>query len=591
MRGAGGIFRAVGLVALCAVTACQTPPIRYDVAWRVTAVREGGASGLAAPAWRKLAGQRRLGWRVVRRARLAFDLRAPRRAVLELGLGVRRPARVDLQVTMLDVAHRRLLHDEHLDLEPGWSDHRFTIPETGQKPGAFELALTVSNGPLLVGAPQMLVPSRELRPNVLVYSIDCLRADHVGAYGYERPTTPEIDRLARDGVLFERQYSCASWTLASVGCLFTSLRPPCHGGRTVDARLAARLPRLVQSFSAAGYATAGFTANPLLDGGGYDVGFDTFARTEHRGEVGAVSADAKRLTTAVVRWLRAHHDQRFFIYAHSLDLHAPYLAREPFLSRFVAGGVGAASDLDRYDSELAYNDLWLGRMISVLRELGLYDSTLIAVTADHGEEFGEHGIFHHGRSLFEAVVHIPLILKLPGSASAGRRVEAVGDNTDVGPTLTRLAGLAPPAGSQGRDLGSLIAGRSLEPKTLLAEQSGTVDLLYSARDARYKLVARLIPEVKESLYDIASDPLETTNLLATDNPPPAVALRRDLADFLREGQSGYHIVLPVDPSSGPVKVVVRTKGTLREVDLAPLDRPPLGLPERLVLGIAADIDG
>jgi arylsulfatase A-like enzyme len=335
-------------------------------------------------------------------------------------------------------------------------------------------------GPGLAWAPVTLTgaPTDSTdRPNVLVILIDTLRADHVGAYGYERATTPEIDRqLAQRGVLFERAYAQAPWTLPSVASLFTGVQP----GRFLAAQMAAfslpdDLASLPELMAARGYATAGFVANPTLHAGiGFARGFATFYNPPLTLE--SMKRGADDLTPRVEAWLRAHQRQPFFLYAHYIDPHDPYLPptlegkRSPFLPDYAGPVTGdwvhgvyngrltlpdPARDVPQmvalYDAEIAYVDRHVGRLLDAL-DPEILARTLVLVTSDHGEELFDHGGWKHGQTLYEEQIRVPLVLRWDGRLEPARREAAPVALLDVLPTLAAAAGIERRAEWQGIDL-------------------------------------------------------------------------------------------------------------------------------------------
>jgi hypothetical protein len=280
----------------------------------------------------------------------------------------------------------------------------------------------------------------------------------------------------------------------------------------------------------------------------------------------ALEPDAADITRPVVSWLEENRDRLFFLYLHSLDAHYYYRPRPPFDEMFVDDTrQGVEHEMDLYDNEVAYNDNELGVIISELQRLGLYDDTLIIVTSDHGEEFGEHGYERHGHSLFEPVVRVPWILKLPRSSHGGRRVEELSINLDVAPTVLEYAGIAPPDGFQGYGWQPFLeAGEHPPSRFLYMEQLSARDVLYAVRDDRFKSIYRLIPEPEQLLFDLVNDPGETEDLSA-DIPGEAETLVNALQELVLLGQGGYHFTVFHPNPSRWIVVDARTDGRFEEV--------------------------
>ena len=327
------------------------------------------------------------------------------------------------------------------------------------------------------------------RPNVIVYLVDTLRADRVGAYGSGRTTSPRTDAFARTATLFEHAIAQAPWTRPSVASILTGLGPLAHGVRTLDDKLAAEATTLPELLQAAGYRTAAFSTNGHVGPAtGLDQGFDDFSL-----DMEETGSDA--VNRRVLSWLDVHAGHAgqspFLIYIHTLDPHAPYDPPFEDRQRFAPGlrpEAGSTEDLKRiyamrgeeqarlireliplYDAEVAANDRSFGALLDALRARGLYDSTLLVFVADHGEELGEHGQLGHAHDLYREVLDIPLIVKWPGQ-TRGERVRQLGQHIDLLPTILRAAGLAPPAGLPGTDLRRL-ADSEADPDSLAAPKA------------------------------------------------------------------------------------------------------------------------
>ena len=415
-----------------------------------------------------------------------------------------------------------------------------------------ELELAIDGaGTVMLAQPEIVERGDPSRPNVIVYVVDCLRADHVGAYGYDLPTTPELDALAKDSLVLEDLSSCAPWTKPSTACLFTSLPPIHHQARTVDDALAHERTTLAEVFRSAGYTTAAWVANPVIDprvfffNQGFDrwVDLRSFEERTTRTHANALEPDAADITGGILPWLEQHRDDTFFVYLHSLDLHYEYRARPPFDEIFVSqDSSGLDRDRQLYDSELAYNDREIGKLIAHLKKLDLYDNTVLFVTADHGEEFGEHGATRHGKTVYEQVLHIPGILKFPDSRFAGHRSPVLTSSIDIAPTLLQLAGIEPPEIFQGsREIVSALSSDvQTTRRPAFAELVAPNHVSYSVRTERYKYVRNLAPEFSEYVFDLVADSGEQESLLP-DAPAEAMRLLPQIERFIQLGQHGLHV--------------------------------------------------
>ena len=374
--------------------------------------------------------------------------------------------------------------------------------------------------------------------HVLVVTIDTLRADRLGCYGSREVATPNMDRLAREGAMALDAAAPAPLTRPSHVSIFTGLYPAQHGIRdNISRALAGDVPTLAESFKAAGFATAGFVSSIVLSRqSGLARGFDDYSDRFDLGpdagdEAGFLDILEKRGDVAIAdasAWLERHAAQRTFVWVHLYDPHAPYEPPEPYASRYA----------DRpYDGEIAWTDELVGRLDATLGRLGLRESTLVVLTADHGESLGEHGESVHGFFLYQATIHVPLLLRGPG-VRAGTRLPGVVRSVDLFPTLLDLASLPAPTAHPiaGRSFAAAARGRAekADDEVAFAESLtprihyGWSDL-HSIRDGRWKFILAPRPE----LYDLDADAGELRNL--TDREPARAralrtALERHLAD-------------------------------------------------------------
>jgi arylsulfatase A-like enzyme len=354
--------------------------------------------------------------------------------------------------------------------------------------------LTSWSAPLLAaGALALACGGAAPRPHLVLVLLDNVRADHVAAYGYPRPTTPQLDELARRGLRFARVQAPSSWTRPSVGSLFTSRLPSEHGAVTMESGLSPAIPTLAEALHAAGYRTVGFSANfvHVSERGGFARGFDSFtARSLPADDAyqelfpmptadgGSVSLRAPRgdeLNRSVLDGLPPAAGGPLFLYVHYMDAHVPWVPTPERWRRFAndpaarpwassAEVVRLATEqppvpaaerqrlVDLYDAGISAADAALGELLAALRERGFCGACVVLVTADHGEEFGEHGGWFHGQTLYGESLWVPLVL-FDGRAPAGGRVD---DRTasllDVAPTLLSLAGASVPEGMRGLSL-------------------------------------------------------------------------------------------------------------------------------------------
>lgn len=384
----------------------------------------------------------------------------------------------------------------------------------------------------LACGPRSAPPARAGAPNVLLITIDTLRADRLGLYGYARPTSPELDRFAAGAVVFEEAQASSPWTLPSLASMLTGEEPATHACRSFGSVLDDSFSTLPERLLAAGYDTACVTSH-------------LFTTTRHGLQQGFVHTDdsfaypevepARNITSQVIsdkaiRFLeqkRAAADGRpWLLWLHYFDPHEDYMPHEDLATLFTTPGEPTPASLygDRYDAEVRYTDHHVGRVLARLTEAGLDDETIVVVLADHGEELFERGALGHGHSMHRELLRVPFVLRAPGLGA--RRVAAVVRQTDVPATVLELAGLDVPE-TAGRSLVPLLRGETLPPAPALAELARGARPLDALRLEGWKLI--LAPDSGEArLFDLERDPLETTDV-ASAHPAEVARLKGELA--------------------------------------------------------------
>jgi arylsulfatase A-like enzyme/Tfp pilus assembly protein PilF len=320
----------------------------------------------------------------------------------------------------------------------------------------FVLAAAIATSALVVSAQ---TPATEVKyPNIILITLDTTRADRMDFLGSKRGLTPNLDLLAKDSAIFTRAYSQAPLTPASHSTIFTGTYPQYHQVLTFPIPLAKDLPYLPDILHAHGYATAAFVGSIAVDYkwgvpgfergyDSYDAGYNWDAYTpprryqtvERRGDVVVEHA----LNWLNKDWLSQHKQQPFFIWVHLFDAHSPYDPPEPYKTRYAKA---------LYDGEIAYVDSAMGKFFRQLKASGLYDETVVALTADHGESLGAHGEEEHGILLYDETIHVPLLIKMPKGASKGERIEERVELADIMPTLLQKVGIEVPEKVQGQSL-------------------------------------------------------------------------------------------------------------------------------------------
>lgn len=356
--------------------------------------------------------------------------------------------------------------------------------------------------------------------NVVVITLDTTRWDRLGAYGDRAAVTPNLDRLAAEGVLFEQAIAAGPLTLPAHSTIFTGLLPPRHGVRDNGGYvLDEKHVTLASLLKRGGWQTGAFVGAFVLDSKwGLNQGFDTyhdkFDVSKYKSvSLGDVARRANEVVDNAMPWLEQHGSDRFFAWLHFYDAHSPYDPPEPFKSRFA----------DRpYAGEIAFVDDQVGRVLRWLDARGLTDKTIVLVIGDHGESLNEHGEGTHGLFIYDATTRVPFLVRAPFGAMRGRRVKSQVRSEDVTPTVLDLLGLPALDGSQGQTLAPLMTGASQDlnleaySESLYARNHYGWSELRSIRAGRFKYIATTRPE----LYDLEKDPGEVTNLYEE---------RRDLA--------------------------------------------------------------
>jgi len=369
-------------------------------------------------------------------------------------------------------------------------------------------------------------------PLLVVYLVDTLRADHTSPYGYERDTTPALSRFAADAVVFDEAISHASWTKPSVASIFTSQLPGRHLAVQLRDPLDPGHVTLAEMLQAKGFTTGAAIANSVIYsyGNNFDQGFDSFVGLHDSQGHASKSVDADVVVDTALEWIGTRAGLPQFVYIHTMDPHVPYIPPAPFDRRYEPHpteghpGVDPRTDFhereDRerlvaqYDGEIAYGDAEFGRFIDALEKDGSYEDALIIFVADHGEEFLDHGQWLHGRSVFDELVRVPLIIKFPGNRHAGSRIAQQVQTVDILPTVLEAAGLPVPArpAIAGQPLQDVVAGGAPEPPAV-SEISHRGIVALGMRTRRDKYVRRFSPEQDELYFDLLADPAEQHNRL------------------------------------------------------------------------------
>lgn len=416
------------------------------------------------------------------------------------------------------------------------------------------------------------------QPNIILISIDTLRADHLSCYGYKLPVTPNLDRLASEGALFKNAYSTAVWTPPAHASMLTGLYP-CQHGVVHQNKLRSDIPTLAEHLQNNGYHTAGFVNNSQVGGlvglnRGHKDFYEVwqglskdqiFKRVEHKARQLAGSSDhgASETNKLIIRWLTEGWNQEkpFYLFIHYIDAHNPLKAPRPFRYKYLTKNLRTQVDMAKirkvadnplvcftddfelseaeiraltclYDEEINYLDFKVGELVDSLKKMNLLDESLLILTADHGEHLGEHGMYSHVASLYEPIVHIPLILRYPAAVKPETVSHQPVHHIDIFPTILESIDLDKTNGvtNTGRSLFESLE-KNAASRTLFAEWEGRIphfvrdrlnnknrerikqqftNKLWMSRTADFKLIADSRDQFE--LFNTKDDPDETINL-------------------------------------------------------------------------------
>ena len=364
-----------------------------------------------------------------------------------------------------------------------------------------------------------IAPLKPSDLNVLLFTLDTTRADHIGCYGYPQIQTPNIDALAAEGVLFQNATAQCPLTLPSHSSMFTGSYPFFHGVRDNGGfYLEQESVTLAEVLRQGGWSTSAFIGAFVLDSRwgvdqGFDYYYDNFDFAKYKKiSLDSVQREGGEVIKAFFEWFEKDHPDKFFSWIHLYDPHTPYEPPEPYKTEYGVREYGL------YDGEIAYTDSLVGRVLQSLREKDLLEKTVVIVVGDHGESLGEHHESSHGFFIYDATVAVPLIIRIPSAELKGKTVASQVRNIDLMPTICDLLGLPTPGDVQGTSLLPLIAGRTPGPEREAYSESYYPRYHYgwselkSIRTAGYKFIRAPRPE----LYDLTLDPREQDNIFGRE---------------------------------------------------------------------------
>ena len=376
------------------------------------------------------------------------------------------------------------------------------------------------------------------KPNIILITLDTTRADRLGCYGYRRQTSPNIDKLAEESVLYTRAIAPSSWTLPSHASLFTGKFTSSHGARydpegpllltdaisgpeSWDAYRARGLAQnevtLAEVLKETGYTTAAVVGGPWMKRiFGLNKGFDYYNDSQISTVNGRL---ASQVTTSALNWLERRREKKFFLFLNYFDPHGPYSPPEGFALKFLPKGTnftGREPTLEEtnalYDAEILYMDHYIGRFLQKLKVENLYNDTLIIVTSDHGELFGEHGKFGHGHYLYQEELHVPLFIKYPAGEVSPKRTDLRAQLTDILPMIYERVGITIPGNIQGTSPSQIKHPIIAETYPLpLISKDGSWQSIF---EGDFKFIWN--SKNQHMLFNLKDDPEENVNIIGQD---------------------------------------------------------------------------
>ncbi len=494
-----------------------------------------------------------------RRSTLRYHVMVPSDGSLGFGIGVEGEGQVPftIEVTADQQPITQLLSGT---ASGAWVDHKVDLSRFAGQTVRIDLrARGEGAGRLAWNSPRILVPTppeRNLEPakNVVVLVVDTLRADQLRPINAQtRVKTPFIDQFASDGVVFALAQAPENWTKPSVASILTGLHPQTHQQKTTDAALPSSAVLLSEHLKDQGFATGCFSANGYVsDRFGFDQGWDHYTNYIRESR----STEAKDVFEEAGNWIEEQKDSRFFAYIQTIDPHVPYDPTDKYLRMYdpseYAGQVRPrmtgdllekakrnppqvvfdASDKRRlralHDGEITQHDQFFGAFLERLSGLGLAEDTLIVVTSDHGEELGDHGSWGHGHSVYQELLHVPLMFRLPKRLPGGTKVGDAVSTLDISATVTDLLGVPAMAHNEGHALVGLMLGEA--PSRPAVAFSDFQDERRVITTGRWKFIVR--GNLTSTMFDLVADPLEKTQLDASAFPIGRRYSRMLLGQFL-----------------------------------------------------------
>jgi arylsulfatase A-like enzyme len=457
-----------------------------------------------------------------------------------------------------------------------WHERVVALADYAGQVARIELAAdgggTVAWASPAVVVPEVKVAKAAPAKHVIVLTIDTLRADRLRVYTpASRVETPALDAFAKEGTVFVNSQSPENWTKPSVASILTGLYPMTHRTKQSESKLSSEATMISEIFKKEGFTTATFLANGYVsDKFGFAQGWDHYTNyiRENR------TTTAQNVFKEAGDWIEKNKDKRSFVYIQTIDPHVPYDPPAEFLQKYDAAAYTGQiaprktpdllekakrnppavtfNDRDRarlealYDAEISYHDAHFGKFVERLKQLGVYDQSLFVITSDHGEEFFDHGSYGHGHSVYQELLHVPLLFRQPGVVPAGKRIEDTVGTLDIAPTVLAAAGLAVPDFMEGVDRNEHLRGRV--PALPAVAFSDFLDDRRAIQAGRFKLI---LNGVNATFFDLQKDPGEKRELDAQAHPIARRYCRILLGQFLGTRDRGDW--LSAEPAGSSLK--------------------------------------
>jgi len=539
-------------------------------------------------------------------SRLEFQLSLPEKCYLEFGTGIytenvhEGPFASKFKILIDDGKGQKVLYDKEFVLEPESLKEQMINEKIDLSPYAqkkVELIFITEKSELSspdknifsFWANPILYSPKQDNMNIILISLDTLRADHLGCYGYERDTSPNIDSLLEDSVFFEEVFAHSSWTLPSHLSMLFSLNSASHQVYYNTQKIDNSLPSLASYLRDNGYVTYAFTGGGYVSSiYGFAKGFDWYDEPVGGRNAPLADDEAERLYEYTSDWIEKNQDKQFFLFLHTFQIHGPYQCPEPWIETYLNKdakwkGLGLRLLLEEkgqefpftpeerenikalYDGEIKYTDETLIKpLIEFLKKNDLYDNTLLIVTSDHGEEFYEHGGWLHSRTLYNELIKVPLIIKFPSSKYKGNKVKPKARLIDIMPTVLDVCSINYPKDSlEGESLIDLIAGNEKEDRTFISDLAykdiyDPCPSLIATNEGDIKVIVEKSKNGIKSIetYDLENDPEEQSQSVFHK----AVKVRNDILAFIEEY---YKEKLKIQRKKGKVQLDEKMKEKLR----------------------------